>query len=219
MAFDQPPNRRNLVDTVFTRGGFDLRTKGGCGLFTEAIVWELEQRESGQWWHLKKSAGQNNWHGHAVDAVLHGPTGYAIDVISSSESSSAKPNWHVDKKPDGGPRYKDRTDLQLDPFPPVGGDPTPPPEPPPQPPPVPPGPSDHERRLSHLEVRLTSLEASLAQMAAGVDTLMPKLDGLDDRLTLLEDAPGQGLPDLIAEGTTDRVFGHGHAVRLTVRKA
>lgn len=265
------PNRRSVVTEVFNRLRPNLLTKAGNGGFTEAVAWELEQREPGVWFHLKKVGGQNQWNGHAVDAILHAATGYAVDIIGSSESPDAAPAWHLDKKDDGSPRYAGRTDLQIKPFPPsdepgnppadthrydgggndtgtcdrcgqgrlaaihavpeskvphgydggeqdtglcdicafprlasihTGGE-----EPPPPPPPT-----------DDLKARVQALEATASAQAMLLREHTDAIARLTARLQVLEDAPEGELPAIVAEGTTGRVFGHSHPVRLLVRK-
>lgn len=127
-TFPEPPNRKSVVETVYARGGFDITTHDGCGRLVEAVLPELDALDPGEWFHLKKSPGQNRYNGHAVDGGVHGPTGYFIDFIGSSASPNAKIAWSLDRKSDGGPRYKGRTDLFLPAR--LDGSPTPVPQPP-----------------------------------------------------------------------------------------
>ena len=88
------PNLFGVVQGVWNGGGHELVTKEGCGRFTHACALALNAAD-GNFGHLKKNPGQNQIDGHAVDAVLHRATGFAIDLISSSESDNAKPAWQV----------------------------------------------------------------------------------------------------------------------------
>lgn len=95
------------------------------GAFVEAVICYL--RPSPEWKHLKKFGGQNNHNGHAVDAILHVPTGYAVDI-----ATDLQPIWIRDAEP-----------LYADPkfiMEPINcGSPTPAPSPAPVPdPPLPP---------------------------------------------------------------------------------
>jgi len=210
-----PPNRRAVVDEVYASAPYDLTTKGGCGCFTEQVAFVLNAREPGDWFHLKKRGGQNQWNGHAVDAVLY-KTGYAVDIIGSSESPNAKPSWHVDKADDGGPRYANQPELYIVPTAGCvpGGGPTPGPDPePPTPDPA-------------LEQRVARLEQTVAQQGAAIEILQRQLlelqiryTVLEERVLVLEQAPPPPLPELVAEGTTGRIFGHAHGVRLAVKPA
>lgn len=88
-------------------------------------------------------------------------------------------------------------------LPPLGTStpPVPVPEPPP-PPPV--GTSDLEDRVRYLEGLVGEINQSRTQLA--------------QRVTDLEQrpAPTMELPELVAEGNTSRVWGHGHTVKLAV---
>lgn len=88
-----------IVNSVYARGGFDLSTKEGCGVFTEAVVIELRQHDA-DWGHIRKSGAQNhvvdpqgNW--HAVDALMHRNDGAVFDIVSDSESVNARPSWQT----------------------------------------------------------------------------------------------------------------------------
>jgi hypothetical protein len=89
-----------IINGVWATGQYELATKEGCGRFTEACCTELHARQSLQWGHIAKKEGQNQYNGHAVDALylLHpaGSTTVGVyDIIHDSESSNASPcfNW------------------------------------------------------------------------------------------------------------------------------
>ena len=93
------PNHVDTIQSVYAEGGFDLTTHAGCGLFTEACARALHQRDP-RWGHLLKYPGQNQFRGHAVDAVLYRHegegNGVAVDIISSNATPEAAPNWTPD---------------------------------------------------------------------------------------------------------------------------
>jgi hypothetical protein len=95
-----PPTTSNrpedIINEVYATGKFNLYTKEGCGLFTEACCVELHNRNNNMWGHVKKNPGQNQFNGHAVDAVmcLAGEENGIWDIIVSSESSSAHPAYN-----------------------------------------------------------------------------------------------------------------------------
>lgn len=219
-TFPEPPDRRALVERVFAQGNFNLQTKQGCGEFTEACLVALDAADPGEWKHLKKSGGQNQWKGHAVDGGVHAPTGYFVDMIGSSESPDAEPTWHLDrvKETGGGPRYKGRTDLFL-PAKLDGGAP--------QDPPTEDEDDELLMRIATLEGRIVALEQDVAAKGAVIMSLEQRavgfaseLQALRDRVQQLEDrpAPEPALPELVAEGSTGSMWGHRHTVRLNVSR-
>lgn len=99
---DPEPNADpfTLIRGVYATGKHELLTKAGCGKFTEACCVELHNRHSLKWGHLRKSGAQNQYNGHAVDAVqllvdVGDFKAGIYDIIISSESPDAKPacNW------------------------------------------------------------------------------------------------------------------------------
>jgi len=96
---------RALIQAVYEQGEFDLATKQGCGEYTEACCRELFAQQSPLWAHIKKTGAQNQWNGHAVDAVQllakAGATDAGIyDIIWSTESPEAEPAWSYKGPPD-----------------------------------------------------------------------------------------------------------------------
>jgi len=96
---------RALIQAVYEQGDFDLATKQGCGEYTEACCRELFAQQSPLWSHVKKTGAQNQWNGHAVDAVQllakAGSTDAGIyDIIWSCESPEAEPAWSYKGPPD-----------------------------------------------------------------------------------------------------------------------
>jgi len=85
----------------------------------------------------------------------------------------------------------------------------------PSPPPLP--------DLTALTARVAALDVLTASQALRLQeqqTLLVQqnavLAQVIDRLHLLEDTPPFELPELVAEGSTSRIWGHGHPVRLAV---
>ena len=89
----------DIINAVYATGLYNLATKDGCGKFTEACCKELHEKNSSFWGHVKKSGAQNQYNGHAVDAVMllfaSSDTRPGIyDIITDSESSNAKPAFN-----------------------------------------------------------------------------------------------------------------------------
>jgi hypothetical protein len=95
-----PSDPLGIIQKVYRDGHHDLSTKEGCGQFTEACCTELHNRHSLGWGHVKKMGAQNNYNGHAVDAIQYHAGIY--DIITSSESPQARPafNRAGDFRPD-----------------------------------------------------------------------------------------------------------------------
>lgn len=70
-------------------------TEEGCGRFTEACCAALHEINP-QWGHIKKVGAQNQFNGHAVDAIqlLAGEQKGIYDIIVDSESPNAKPSFN-----------------------------------------------------------------------------------------------------------------------------
>lgn len=96
-----PPNPdldpATIIQATYDAGTFDLSTHDGCGLFTEACCLNLHQQVSPAWGHIRKTGAQNQYNGHAVDALyLLGGQGYGVyDIIHDSVAPDASPscNW------------------------------------------------------------------------------------------------------------------------------
>jgi len=103
-----PPGNRTaqqIINDVFNTTHPNLATKDGCGKFTEDCCTALHEQHSQAWGHIHKSEGQNQYNGHAVDAVmLLGNTADAqagiYDIIFSSVSFEAKPAFNWSGPPD-----------------------------------------------------------------------------------------------------------------------
>lgn len=103
-----------LIQAVYEEGDFDLSTKEGSGLYTEACCAALHAQHSSDWGHIKKEPAQNQFNGHAVDALmLRSAAGATVagiyDIIWSCESPEAEPAWS----------YKGQPDLNLWYYPPA----------------------------------------------------------------------------------------------------
>jgi hypothetical protein len=190
------PNRFDLVQAVFNRGGHDLKTKDGCGRYTEACAAALYAVDP-RFGHLKKRPGQNQVNGHAVDAVLFKATGQAVDIISDSESDQAKPAWGVDI-----PRY-----TAADWYAPSGVV-IPPDDPP----------DDDEGALA---TEVARLRQAVVVMDANVLEQGRHLDEVLARVEALERKPGGGTFDpaqyqvtFPPGSATGSAYGHKHSVSL-----
>lgn len=83
-----------LIKQVEATGLYDLTTKEGCGAFTEACCTVLHNEHSHEWGHVRKTGAQNQYNGHAVDALMlkisTPNTPAAIyDIIVNSEAPGA----------------------------------------------------------------------------------------------------------------------------------
>lgn len=95
-----------IIDAVFELDNNNLETKEGCGEFTHDCCCELHAKHSALWGHIRKSGAQNQWDGHAVDALMllakAGGTNAGIyDIIHDSESPNASAvfNWKGEPDP------------------------------------------------------------------------------------------------------------------------
>lgn len=106
-----PPVRNPDLDpqaicyAVYEQGNYDLSTKEGCGVYTEDCCNALFTQHWYLWGHIRKEPAQNQWAGHAVDAIQllqdAGHTTAGIyDIIWSTESAEAKPAWSYKGPPD-----------------------------------------------------------------------------------------------------------------------
>src|SRR5262245_24844150 len=94
-----------IIQAVFELDDHDLATKEGCGEFTEACCDELHAKHSAMWGHIRKEPAQNQYAGHAVDALMllaaAGETDAGIyDIIHDSESPNASPSFNYKGVPD-----------------------------------------------------------------------------------------------------------------------
>ena len=94
---------QTIINAIFASGAHSLATKEGCGKFTEACCAALHTVDP-MWGHIRKSGAQNQFNGHAVDAIqlLTGQTRGIYDIIFDSESPNAKPSFNRKGDPDAG---------------------------------------------------------------------------------------------------------------------
>ena len=103
-----PPGNQTaeqIINDVFNTTHPNLATKDGCGKFTEDCCTALHEQHSQAWGHIHKFDGQNQYNGHAVDALmLLGNTADAqagvYDIIFSSASPEATPAFNWSGPPD-----------------------------------------------------------------------------------------------------------------------
>ena len=98
-------NPMDIINSVYAATHPNLATKVGCGTFTENCCEALHNQMHPAWGHVKKTGAQNQYNGHAVDAVMllvpSGSTQPGIyDIITSSESADAKPAFNYAGPPD-----------------------------------------------------------------------------------------------------------------------
>lgn len=101
---------RDIMDRLYKTGKYDLKTKEGCGKYTEDVTKEFHLQNN-QWGHIQKFPPQNCWppddgepdtKHHAVDANML-LANYLVDgeliksgiydLIFDTESSNAKPQF------------------------------------------------------------------------------------------------------------------------------
>jgi hypothetical protein len=101
---EPPPSDdpEGIINEVFAEGGHDLSTHEGCGEFTEDCCTELHERNSQWWGHIRKNPGQNQYNGHAVDALMlaTGEGAGIYDIIHDSVAPSASPQYIWKGPPD-----------------------------------------------------------------------------------------------------------------------
>ena len=158
------PNRKPEVEGIAKV--HTLSTHGGGGCFVEHVAFELHKIDP-NFGHLKKNPGQNQFNGHAADAILYRKTGQSIDIISNSNTAKAKAAWIVDK-----PRYSDK-DFIAPTKTCLEGQPTPVPTPTPTPTPVPAPPPVVD--LTPLLNRIATLEAHEVELRNLIHTLVKQL--------------------------------------------
>jgi hypothetical protein len=100
-----PPNAQDpagIINWVYASGSYDLSTHDGCGLFTEACTTALHDWNNQMWGHIKKTGAQNQYNGHAVDALqcLAGPFAGIWDIVHDSVSPNATPAFNYKGIPD-----------------------------------------------------------------------------------------------------------------------
>lgn len=150
-AFAQVPDRlKEIREDIWDGQHFNGEAERGA--FVEQVICAF--RPSPDWKHLKKFGGQNNHNGHAVDAILHVPTGYAVDIATDMQ-----PIWLRDAEP-----------LYADPrfvMEPINCGDSPAPTPDPEPPPA---------DLSKILQMIDTLTASVAAIDSQIAALKAKLE-------------------------------------------
>ena len=115
---EEPTTPIELIEQIYDTGNYNLATHTGCGLFTEECVRQLHRTFSRGYGHIRKDPGQNQFNGHAVDAlmlVVNTMTAEAAiyDIIMDSVSPNARPafnnvgpadpsKWYYDEALPGG---------------------------------------------------------------------------------------------------------------------
>ena len=112
---DLPDDPADIIEAVYHAGEYDLSTKEGCGTFTEDCCIALHENHSEMWGHIMKNPGQNQWNGHAVDAVmlLAGEDCGIYDIIFDTESANAHPQYVWKGPPEPELWYYNNADLVL----------------------------------------------------------------------------------------------------------
>jgi hypothetical protein len=100
-----PPNNTDpnkdpfqIIMNTFDPIKHDLTTHDGCGKFTEDCCKALHEQHFSSWGHVKKTGAQEQYNGHAIDAVqilmslTNAPAGI-YDIIRGSQAPSAKPQF------------------------------------------------------------------------------------------------------------------------------
>ena len=91
---------QEIIGAVYDETHPNLATVDGCGKFTEDCCRALHLEHSAAWGHVDKDPGQNQYHGHAVDAIMllnnhrDGTAAGIYDIIFSSASPEAKPAFN-----------------------------------------------------------------------------------------------------------------------------
>ncbi|HXU01593.1 MAG TPA: hypothetical protein VN903_11410 [Polyangia bacterium] len=97
-----------IINRVYAATNPNLATAAGCGKFTEDCCDALHVEHSPMWGHIAKTEGQNQFNGHAVDALMllanvstasGGTTAGIYDIIFSSASFEAKPVFNYVEPP------------------------------------------------------------------------------------------------------------------------
>lgn len=99
---DQSPEE--IIEEVYENTRPNLATVEGCGRFTEDCCTALHTKHSRAWGHVDKDPGQNQYNGHAVDAVMllnntADTSAGVYDIIFSSASPEAKPAFNYQHPP------------------------------------------------------------------------------------------------------------------------
>jgi hypothetical protein len=98
-------DKEAVIHAVYDTGDHDLSTHDGCGQFTEACCEALRASSvpsPTMWGHILKNPGQNQYEGHAVDALmcLAGPDNGIWDIVHDSVAPNASPQCIYKGPPD-----------------------------------------------------------------------------------------------------------------------
>lgn len=88
-----------IIQYVYESTKPDLSTHNGCGRFTEDVQKTLSAGLSVLYGHIRKEPAQNQYNGHAVDAVMllmsfNGIEAGIYDIIQNSVSTDATPAFN-----------------------------------------------------------------------------------------------------------------------------
>jgi len=94
----KPSTPLEIINDTYRTGSYNLGTKEGCGKFTEDCVRNLHVIRSIEYGHIKKVGAQNQYNGHAVDALMllerdKDTEAGIYDIILATESPEAKPQF------------------------------------------------------------------------------------------------------------------------------
>lgn len=90
---------QEIIQVVYNTGLYNLTTHDGCGQFTEACCTALHEQHSSSWGHVRKQGAQEQYNGHAIDAVMllnsMPDCDRAIyDIIVQSQAPDAHPGFN-----------------------------------------------------------------------------------------------------------------------------
>lgn len=151
------PNRLNEIQYINSQYPHLLQqnSTATCGEFTERCVWELSRGDS-RWGHVKKEPGQNQFNGHAVDAMMYRTEpDHAIDIIQGAgDQVPTNPTWGETES--GGQEW-------MAPIPVSGGGEMPPPT------------TDNSVKDAEQDQRIATLESTVSTMAQELTKLQDTL--------------------------------------------
>jgi hypothetical protein len=215
------PNRLDIAKAVAAQHYelVSLNTKDACGQLTEYIAVALHAADPG-WGLLSKSAGENNYRGHAVDAVIYQPTQQVIDLMSGAgdrdlltPTSTADQRKAFDhdirvKWDEVGKRPDNNWMAPMQPIQVVG--PALPPAPPVVTPPVGDDLAALRNEVAALAVRNARLEAKVEALEQTAGSALLRIDNAEAKLYVIENYKWK------ATGSTSRDFGHSHRINVTL---
>ena len=94
--FNPDANPMAIINSVYNTGLYNLATHDGCGKFTEECCKQLHLQHSVMWGHIKKNPGQEQYNGHAIDAIqllnaMPNCDRGIYDIIVGSQAPGAHP--------------------------------------------------------------------------------------------------------------------------------